>query len=59
MTFLTDLATNGTEKGVGFVFFSGNDDSLIAHRGTEGAYYFALILLISMRVPESVYSLWS
>ncbi|KAJ3865848.1 alpha beta-hydrolase [Lentinula novae-zelandiae] len=35
MTFLTDLATNGTEKGVGFVFFSGNDDSLIAHRGTE------------------------
>ncbi|KAJ3810469.1 alpha beta-hydrolase [Lentinula aff. lateritia] len=35
MTFLTDLATNGSEKGVGFVFFSGNDDSLIAHRGTE------------------------
>ncbi|KAJ4473583.1 alpha beta-hydrolase [Lentinula aciculospora] len=35
MTFLTDLATNGTSKGVGFVFFSGNDDSLIAHRGTE------------------------
>ncbi|KAJ3890728.1 alpha beta-hydrolase [Lentinula edodes] len=35
MTFLTDLATNGTQKGVGFVFFSGNDDSLIAHRGTE------------------------
>ncbi|KAJ3721074.1 alpha beta-hydrolase [Lentinula raphanica] len=35
MTFLTELATNATGKSVGFVFFSGNDDSLIAHRGTE------------------------
>lgn len=35
MVFLTDLATNGTEQGVGFVLFSGNDDSLVTHRGTQ------------------------
>ncbi|KIK61689.1 hypothetical protein GYMLUDRAFT_260725 [Collybiopsis luxurians FD-317 M1] len=35
MTFLTDLATNATKKGVGIVLFSGNDDSLVSHRGTE------------------------
>ncbi|KAF8892138.1 Alpha/Beta hydrolase protein [Infundibulicybe gibba] len=36
MVFLTDLATNATAHNVGVVLFSGNDDSLIAHRGTEG-----------------------
>ncbi|KAJ3745335.1 alpha beta-hydrolase [Lentinula detonsa] len=44
MTFLTDLATNSTANGVGFVFFSGNDDSLIAHRGTEGSYHSVFLL---------------
>jgi hypothetical protein len=36
MTFLTELATNASAKGVGMVFYSGNDDALVAHRGTEG-----------------------
>ncbi|KAJ7238698.1 alpha/beta-hydrolase [Mycena rebaudengoi] len=36
MTFLTELATNASAKGVGIVFYSGNDDGLVAHRGTEG-----------------------
>ncbi|KAE9398534.1 alpha/beta-hydrolase [Gymnopus androsaceus JB14] len=40
MVFLTDLATNGTEQGVGFVLFSGNDDSLVTHRGTQGTQGF-------------------
>ncbi|KAJ7668903.1 Alpha/Beta hydrolase protein [Mycena rosella] len=35
MVFLSDLATNATARGVGIVFYSGNDDSLVAHRGTE------------------------
>ncbi|KAJ7479835.1 alpha/beta-hydrolase [Mycena latifolia] len=36
MVFLSDLATNASARGVGIVFYSGNDDSLVAHRGTEG-----------------------
>ncbi|KAJ7574418.1 Alpha/Beta hydrolase protein [Mycena floridula] len=36
MVFLTDLATNATAKNVGVVIYSGNDDTLIAHRGSEG-----------------------
>ena len=35
MAFLTDLATNATAHGVHVILYSGNDDSLIAHRGTE------------------------
>ncbi|KAJ6589260.1 alpha/beta-hydrolase [Mycena capillaripes] len=35
MVFLSDLATNASARGVGIVFYSGNDDSLVAHRGTE------------------------
>ncbi|KIL69347.1 hypothetical protein M378DRAFT_98802 [Amanita muscaria Koide BX008] len=35
MTFFTELATNATKHGVGFVLFSGNDDALVSHRGTE------------------------
>ncbi|KAJ7853808.1 alpha/beta-hydrolase [Mycena olivaceomarginata] len=35
MVFLSDLATNASAHGVGIVFYSGNDDSIVAHRGTE------------------------
>ncbi|THV05581.1 alpha/beta-hydrolase [Dendrothele bispora CBS 962.96] len=35
MTFLTDLATNATAHNVSVILYSGNDDTLIAHRGTE------------------------
>ncbi|KAI0773289.1 alpha/beta-hydrolase [Trametes elegans] len=35
MVFLDDLATNATARNVSVVLFSGNDDSLVAHRGTE------------------------
>ncbi|KAH9913998.1 alpha/beta-hydrolase [Epithele typhae] len=38
MVFLTDLATNASAQGIQVVLYSGNDDSLVAHRGTEGAY---------------------
>lgn len=34
--FLTELATNATNNGVSIIFYSGNDDSLLPHRGTEG-----------------------
>lgn len=36
MDFLDELAANASALGVGIVLYSGNDDSLIAHRGTEG-----------------------
>ncbi|KAL0059396.1 hypothetical protein AAF712_013837 [Marasmius tenuissimus] len=35
MAFLTDLATNATAKNVSIVLYSGNNDALIAHFGTE------------------------
>ncbi|KAI0642261.1 alpha/beta-hydrolase [Trametes meyenii] len=35
MAFLTELATNATAHNVSVVLYSGNDDSLVAHRGTE------------------------
>ncbi|KAJ7320786.1 alpha/beta-hydrolase [Mycena albidolilacea] len=35
MVFLSELAANASARGVGIVFYSGNDDSLVAHRGTE------------------------
>nr|VWO98234.1 Tyrosine-protein phosphatase YVH1 [Ganoderma boninense] len=35
MAFLTELATNASEKNVAVMLYSGNDDSLVAHRGTE------------------------
>lgn len=33
--FLNELAANASERGVGIVLYSGNDDSLLAHHGTE------------------------
>jgi hypothetical protein len=36
MTFLSDLATNASAKGVQFVFFVGNDDAISPAFGTLG-----------------------
>ncbi|KAL0572767.1 hypothetical protein V5O48_009200 [Marasmius crinis-equi] len=35
MAFLSELATNATAKNVSVVFYSGNNDALIPHFGTE------------------------
>jgi len=35
MAFLTELTSNATAKNVSIVIYSGNDDSLVAHLGTE------------------------
>ncbi|CDO76988.1 hypothetical protein BN946_scf184298.g15 [Trametes cinnabarina] len=35
IAFLSDLATNASAANVSIVFYSGNDDSLVQHRGTE------------------------
>ncbi|KIY51939.1 alpha/beta-hydrolase, partial [Fistulina hepatica ATCC 64428] len=35
MDFMTELATNASTRGVSFVLYSGNNDALISHRGTE------------------------
>ncbi|KAG8220809.1 Alpha/Beta hydrolase protein [Butyriboletus roseoflavus] len=36
MAFLTDLATNATAHNMTVIIFSGNDDSLIPHLGSQG-----------------------
>ena len=38
MAFLDELATNATHRNVSVLIYSGNDDSLVAHRGSEGVY---------------------
>lgn len=38
MAFLTELATNASMKNVQVILYSGNDDSLVSHRGTQGRY---------------------
>ncbi|KAI0954566.1 hypothetical protein AcW1_006420 [Taiwanofungus camphoratus] len=35
MAFLTELATNASMKNVQVILYSGNDDSLVSHRGTQ------------------------
>lgn len=35
MTFLSELATNASRQDIGIVFYEGNNDALIAHRGIE------------------------
>lgn len=40
--FMNELAANASSLGVGIVFYSGNDDSLLPHRGTESAEFIYL-----------------
>ena len=35
IAFLSELATNASAANVSIVFYSGNDDALVQHRGTE------------------------
>ena len=37
MVFLDELATNATARNVSIIVFSGNNDLIISHRGSEGA----------------------
>ena len=46
MAFLDDLATNATLKDVSVVIYSGNDDSLVSHRGSEGLSYIDASVLL-------------
>lgn len=45
MVFLTDLATNATAKNVSVILFSGNDDALVSHLGTESKSFLHRRLL--------------
>ena len=42
MVFLTDLATNATANNVSVILFSGNDDALVSHLGTESTHHLFL-----------------
>ncbi|KIK64583.1 hypothetical protein GYMLUDRAFT_981785 [Collybiopsis luxurians FD-317 M1] len=33
--FMSELASNASERGVGIIIYEGNDDSLVAHRGLQ------------------------
>ena len=35
MQFLNALAANATKHSISIVIYSGNDDALVAHRGSE------------------------
>ncbi|KII95448.1 hypothetical protein PLICRDRAFT_34311 [Plicaturopsis crispa FD-325 SS-3] len=35
MLFMTDLATNASAHNVSLIFYSGNDDALVGHKGTQ------------------------
>ena len=35
MAFLSELATNASAHNVSIIIYSGNDDSLVAHLGSE------------------------
>lgn len=52
MAFLTDLATNATAHDMTIIIFSGNDDSLIPHLGSEGRLPIALIGMWLMRASS-------
>jgi hypothetical protein len=41
---MTELATNSTAKNVSWVIYSGNDDLLVPHLGTEGASLSFLVI---------------
>jgi carboxypeptidase D len=43
MAFFDELAANATRRQVGIVMYSGNDDALVPHRGTEGMLEFPLM----------------
>ena len=36
--FLDELATNATARNVSIIVYSGNNDLLISHRGSEGMF---------------------
>jgi carboxypeptidase D len=47
MAFLTELATNATMHNVPIVIYSGNDDALVAHRGSEGLRTIQVLHILS------------
>jgi carboxypeptidase D len=38
MKFFDQLAANASAHGIAVVIYSGNDDSLVSHWSSEGAY---------------------
>jgi hypothetical protein len=54
INWFTEFATNATARNVGVVLYSGNNDALIAHRGTESLYlYFLSVLFEDVDVEVS------
>ena len=51
IAFLDELAMNATKNNVGVVIYSGNDDTLVSHRGSEGKHTDLCALHSSTNVP--------
>lgn len=54
MPFLSELHANATENNISFVFFSGNDDSLIQHHGTEGKHPGRMYVSSTTQIEDAV-----
>ena len=48
---MDDLAANATKNNVGVVIYSGNDDTLVSHWGSEGKYTDLCVVHSSTNVP--------
>ncbi|KDQ48898.1 hypothetical protein JAAARDRAFT_43174 [Jaapia argillacea MUCL 33604] len=56
MAFLTKLAMNASIWSVAMIFYSGNDDSLTAHRGTQDNGEFAGIILQERHIKYALFA---
>lgn len=53
MAFLTELADNATKHGISIIMYSGNDDSLVPPRGSEGLWLLILFLFVVL-IPSGL-----
>jgi len=53
MAFLTDLATNATAHNMTIIIFSGNDDSLIPHLGSQSRSPIVFVMALLTRTDSN------
>lgn len=52
MAFLSEMATNATNADIGVVIYSGNNDALIGHRGTEVTIQVQILAHLSLNTTD-------
>jgi len=48
--FLDELAANATARNVSIIVYSGNNDLIISHRGSEGTFAFPTFVFMILRL---------